>query len=138
MTDLTAAGDSELPTARRESARSAVLWWELRRIPYNLALAVAGMISVSAVYGVFGPLAPPGEDPIEPIALFGLVALYAVCANLAYTIGWISELLWSGGDSSTTRPRRSTLFRLGLAGSIVLTLLPALVSVLAWPFIKGR
>ena len=116
----------------------AIAWWELRRIPFNLALAAAGAASTLAVIGIGDALAKPGEDAIEPLALFVLILGYAVAANALYTLGWISELLWSGGDTARTAPFRPRVFRLGLVFSVVLTLLPGALAALLWLVFQAR
>jgi hypothetical protein len=110
----------------------SIVWWEVRRILFNGVVLVAGLLSVFAVVGLGGTMVPPGQDVIEPVMLFVLVAGYAVAANLFYTLGWLTELLWSGGDTSKTAARRPLIFRLGLIASTVLTLAPGLLMLLFW------
>jgi hypothetical protein len=62
---------------------------------------------------------------------FGAIA-YGVFANLAYTLGWITELLWSWGDTERTEAMRPRIFWVGVAFSVTLTLLPALLVPLIW------
>lgn len=130
--------DAVSPEVQERPSRWSVIgWWELRRIPFNISLAVAGMGSLIAIYSVSAPYIPAGEDFIEPVLLYALVGLYAIGANAGYTFGWISELVWSGGDPSRTRPFRARAYYLGLAGSIVLTLAPAFIAGIAWLFLAG-
>lgn len=110
----------------------AIGWWEIRRIPYNAALAIAGLITISAVFWLGSHFAAPGEDVIEPLVLIAGVALYALGANVFYTLGWISELLWSGGDTSRTEQFRKRVFSVGLLASCLLTLLPAALIPALW------
>jgi hypothetical protein len=63
---------------------------------------------------------------------FVTVVLYALAANLCYTLGWITELLWSWGDTAQTEKTRLKVFRLGLIFSMGLTLLPAIILSLTW------
>jgi hypothetical protein len=82
----------------------AVVWWEIRRIPYNLIMAIAGIAALLVVLEVGSRLARPGEDFIEPVALlFGAVA-YAIMANLFYTMTWITEI--SGAAQTRAAPKR--------------------------------
>ncbi len=67
-------------------AGQCVLWWELRRAPYNLVLAITGLITITVLEVAATKLLTPGEDGIEPMALFILVPLYAIAANIAYTL----------------------------------------------------
>jgi hypothetical protein len=110
----------------------AVVWWEARRLVFNAAVLVAGIVAVLVIAAIGSRYIHPGEDLEEPMAvLFGSV-LYAIAANVAYTLGWISELLWSGGDTSRTEHLRPRVFKVGLWFSVGLTLLPALLVPLAW------
>lgn len=69
------------------------------------------------------------EDMGKP---FLTVILYALAANLCYTLGWITELLWAWGETSRTENIRPKVFRLGLIVSAGVTLLPAIVLTLIW------
>jgi hypothetical protein len=104
----------------------AIVWWEVRRVPFNLALLASGLITVAVALGTGFFL---------PALILG-VAAYAAAANLLYTLGWISELLWSGGDTARTAPFRRRVFRLGLIGSVILTLLPAVLIALVWATLR--
>jgi len=59
------------------------------------------------------------------------VFAYAVGANLCYSLGWITELLWSGGDTALTLRDAQKYFALALF-FVVLTLLPGVFIVIAW------
>src|SRR5258708_22728075 len=101
-------------------AWDAIIWWEKRRIPFNLIVLVAGVASLLVVGLIGSRLVRPGEDIEEPLGiLFGVVG-YAVAANLCYSLGWVTELLWSWGDTSRTEALRPTVYRLGVIAAIVL------------------
>ncbi len=117
-----------------KSSREAIAWWELRRIPFNIAVGVAGLLTVAIMLVIGSLVAAPGEDAVEPVVLIVGVAGYAVAANVLYTLGWITELLWTEGDTSRSAAYRGRIFRLGLACSIGLTLLPGVVLALLWGF----
>ena len=61
-----------------------ILWWELRRILYNLALLVIGTLGVLCMTLVVNGT----EDFISGLAIIGFVFF----ANFFYTFGWIVEL----------------------------------------------
>jgi hypothetical protein len=44
----------------------AIAWWELRRIPFNLALLLAGGASAFTILLVGSRYVKPGEDVVEP------------------------------------------------------------------------
>jgi hypothetical protein len=116
----------------------AIVWWEIRRIPYNIIIFAAGLISVVIIEVIGDWVVKPGEDAVEPLAvLFGAIG-YCVLANLGYTLGWITELLWASGDTEKTQATRPNVFRAGLVFSIGLTVLPALLIPLAWAILGLR
>jgi len=107
----------------------AVVWWEIRRVPFNLALLVVGLASLFASALVGSHVLPPDRDIGKP---FIAVVLYAIGANLCYTLGWVTELVWGWGDTERTREVRAKVFRLGLIFSVSLTCLPAVVLTAIW------
>src|SRR6185503_20909678 len=83
---------SEWMFSVREGERSAtdiILWWELRRIPYNLIVGPTGLISLLLFYFFISRTnaLKPGEDAVEPIALLAA----PVVMNICYTAGWVVE-----------------------------------------------
>jgi hypothetical protein len=113
------------------SARHVIGWWETRRVQFNLIVGSAGIVScvVIAIVGAgsyflfdsdFGLPDPP------VFALFGIL-LYGILANACFTGGWVAELIvrkiWP-----IEADRFATLsFSLGLAFSVLLTLVPGIV-----------
>jgi hypothetical protein len=61
------------------------MWWELRRIPYNLTLLVSGIISILCMSFVVNG----AGDFISGLAIMG----FAFLANFFYSFGWVTELL---------------------------------------------
>lgn len=101
-----------------------IFWWEIRRIQYNLALFGAGVVTIAVILTAGSRYVEHFD--FEPFGIFVGAVLYGLAANAAYTLGWITELLWTA-NSQETAIRRRRMFRLGLLGSLALTLLPALV-----------
>lgn len=100
-----------------------ILWWELRRIPFNIIVGIYGFVCLMIFFvaiGTSGHL-EPGEDAIEPMALF--IAPFVI--NALYTLGWLVEVptrLAAPTLSSAFGPR---LLKLGLGLGMVLITLPA-------------
>jgi len=110
-----------------------IAWWELRRILYNVALLLAGCISIDVVQFVGERNVKPGVDVDAPIGLIFIALIYGFLANVCYTLGWISELLWRPGDDPANAvSRRRKVFWTGTFFSIGLTLLPAVIIPLLW------
>lgn len=100
-----------------------VVWWELRRIPFNLLVALYGVACLAVFHwGIFGSgNLPPGEDAVEPMAL--IAAPFA--ANVCYTLGWLVELQARLLFPSLSPAFGPLLLRLGLALSAILISTPA-------------
>jgi hypothetical protein len=119
---------------RARSSWSIVNWWESRRLAYNLSVGTAGVISIGTIE-IF-QLLPP-HSMLLPIP-WQAVAVYAVLANICYSLGPLAELgirrLWG----EELEPVGPALFRYGFAFSIGLTLLPAGLAPLEWVARLGR
>jgi hypothetical protein len=105
-----------------------ILWWEARRLFFNIVVGIAGVITVftmlfSAMIAekLFNELIGWPDPPI--VAIIGVV-VYAISANVCYTAGWLAELIarevW--GDKAKSFAEIS--FTLGVIFSFLLTLVP--------------
>jgi hypothetical protein len=107
-------------------AREVIVWWELRRPLFNVAVGGAGVFAIGLLVS-FSLLA--GTDcglPDPPLfAVFGIFA-YALIANVCYTGGWIAELLFFKRPDAR-RKFATTAVRWGFAGSMLLTASPGVV-----------
>jgi hypothetical protein len=123
------------PLFRRDapitSTRAAFDWWEARRIPYNLVVGGAGIFTC-AVFTIIG-LASHfffNSDfglPDPPLFAIFMVFLYAFLANVCYSAGWAVELIVRKAWPGEADRFAIIAFSLGLAGSALLTLVPAIV-----------
>lgn len=107
----------------------AIVWWERRRIPYNLVLLATALFSFLLIVIASNHFIAREVDLGSP--LLGAI-VYAVGANLCYTLGWITELLFYSDDPIQPERTRKRIFRLGLIFSILVTLSPALILPLIW------
>lgn len=112
--------------------REAIVWWEKRRILFNLAVLAAGLATGLIIELIGSRLAKPGGDVEEPLGIVAGVIVYALAANACYTLGWITEIIWSGGDIARTEAIRPKAFRIGIIFSVVITLLPGILVPVAW------
>ena len=106
-----------------------VEWWEKRRLPFNLIVGSAGLVSVGIIdlVSVIPPLG--GQMPLipwQPIVAFGILANIFYC--LGPTAEFLIHRLWRGG----ILPTGPGLFRMGLTFSVGLALLPALLFPVMW------
>jgi len=125
----------EVPIGR---SKDVIGWWEARRIPFNLIVGIAGVLScIVAGVVVLGSYFLGNGDfdlPDPPLfAVFGII-LYAIAANVCFTGGWLTEIvvrkIW---------PREAdrfaiTSFSLGLIFSVLLTLTPGILLGIAGIF----
>ncbi|MEP6834870.1 MAG: hypothetical protein ABJB74_15860 [Gemmatimonas sp.] len=108
-----------------ETPQQVIRWWEKRRLAFNVAVGACGLFSLTAMgiaNAIFRGEFFAGPPPLAIIA-------YGVLANILYTTGWFSELLLRPVFGRHTGTVGATLFRYGLAFSVGLTLLPAVLSV---------
>lgn len=105
-----------------------IVWWEVRRILFNLVLLAAGLVTLAMIFFVLTWI-PKSTDGIQ--SLFAIF-LYVISANVIYTLGWISELAWSRGGAALTVQARPKVFRIGLIFSAGITLLPAVLAPAIW------
>ena len=108
-----------------------IAWWELRRIPCNLIVGCVGFVSL-LLFFLFISLAhelKPGEDAIEPMALFMAPILF----NIAYTGGWVAELFLRIVWRERAPVIASAFFKLGLSLSLCIAVSPSVI----WE-IEGR
>jgi hypothetical protein len=122
--------------ARLQSAWQIVGWWEARRIPFNLIVGAAGIVTsvgilVTALISE-RVLGEPIGMPDPPVIAVAGAVLFVLGANACYTGGWIGELLVSLAWPDQSEQFGTLTFTLGLVFAVVVTLSPAvLISGLA-------
>ncbi|MGD2067732.1 MAG: hypothetical protein PVI57_03540, partial [Gemmatimonadota bacterium] len=112
----------------RRTLGGIVRWWERRRLPYNLIVGSAGLVSTAYVsllnVTVWG----------QPLALRGLLPLivaFGVGANVCYALGPVVEAAVEKLSRGRVLPVGPALYRMGLTFSVGLALFPALLATLA-------
>ena len=115
---------------RERTSSEVILWWEYRRILYNLIVGLFGCISlgVMALIEINTPYAADMGSPLFGIILFGLGA------NVFYTGGWMVELLAHGIGKEQTRNLGPRLLLIGLVFSVLLDFIPLVffIANLCW------
>ena len=114
----------------------AIVWWERRRIAFNVVILFAGAFTLLILQILAAILVRFGADVIRPTGILSFVLFYLLGVNICYTLGWVSELLWSDGDTARTELLRPAVYRWGLAFSVAITLLPAIFVPVFW-FMQG-
>jgi hypothetical protein len=108
---------------------SIVVWWEARRLPYNVIVGSAGVLSsLSILANSFVTERVLGEPiglPDPPLFAVIAVIAYGVMANVCFTCGWIAELLARRVWGNRVDAFGEVALTLGTIFSVLLTLLPA-------------
>ncbi|MBY0492821.1 MAG: hypothetical protein K2Y23_01280 [Cyanobacteria bacterium] len=111
------------------SALDIVLWWEARRLLFNLLVGAAGVITcvglvTIAVIGGYISGEPDFGFPDPPIfAILGVIA-FGIMANVCYTGGWIVELIVRRAWPQESQQLATLSFTLGIILAVLVTLLP--------------
>ncbi len=106
-----------------------IKWWEVRRIPFNLAVGTAGIFTLIVILAVAGIASEKFGEPLglpDPpiIAVFAVIG-YGIGANICFTGGWIVEIVVRKIWAERVGAFAQISFALGFAFSVLLTLLPA-------------
>lgn len=116
------------PAPARRSKRAILGWWEKRRLPYNLFVGAAGMITVGFT-SIVAALPPFGSVFFPP---WQAVAMFAFMANVCYTLGPAIEMIVEKIWGRNVLPVGPALYRMGLTFSVGLALLPSLIVGFLW------
>ena len=113
------------------SARDAIGWWETRRVPFNLIVGSAGIVScvIITIVGLGSYFLFDSDFglPGSPLfAVFGIL-FYGIAANVFFTGGWLAELIVRKIWPSEADRFATLSFSLGLIFSVLLTLTPGIV-----------
>ena len=76
--------EDDMLTERKKS--NPFVWWELRRIPFNIVFVIIAEISVQLIH-LFADVGPT-EEAIHPFTLLAIIAVL----NVVYTFCWITEI----------------------------------------------
>src|SRR5215210_8291148 len=99
-----------LPAVRR-SPLGILMWWESRRLVYNVVVGATGVVTLGIISAI--SLIPPGLPGIRP-PLVAILA-YGALANICYTFGPMVEIALQRLWNHKVLPVGPALFRQGLA-----------------------
>jgi len=118
-----------------EKTSQIIWWWEKRRFWFNLVVGFIGLFNCLLMVGIglyteYAAGTPIGI-PDPTMSAIVTILVYGIMANICYTGGWVAELI--ARDIWQARARRfgQITFALGLFFSVLLTLLPAAVCLVA-------
>jgi hypothetical protein len=105
-------------------------WWEARRLKYNLVVGVTGVFSALTCSALLA--APPHSSAPQLRMVLVAAAVYALAANLCYSLGWLSEMAARIVWRERAPDMGPLLFRQGLIFSVGVTLLPIILCGMSW------
>lgn len=110
------------------TALQIILWWEARRIFYNIVVGFAGLITIVVILISAAIAEKLFNEPIglpDPpfLAIVGVI-FYAIAANICYTGGWLAELISHEVWREKAKGFAEIFFTLGIVFSFLLTLIP--------------
>ena len=113
------------------TSREIIGWWESRRIPFNLIVGSAGILTcmIVGIVGLGSEILFSHEFgfPDPPIIALLWIALYAILANVCFTFGWIAELFVNRVWKKEADSFAKLSFSAGLLFAVLLTLLPGVL-----------
>src|SRR6516165_1845830 len=68
-----------------------IRWGEARRSHFNGFVLGVGFASWLLVMTAGSAAVKPGEDFVEPFAMFPLAVICVVMSNVCYTLGWVVD-----------------------------------------------
>jgi hypothetical protein len=113
------------PPAVAAPSKHIILWWERRRLSYNLLVGATAFIAfpIYCIAIASTGILQPGEDIVEPIALMAPFAIIPI--NICYTAGWLVDAPLRSARPSLNPRFTVWLFALGCAFSVFVVSLPA-------------
>jgi hypothetical protein len=111
-------------------------WWEARRVPYNLIVCCAGILTcITLAIFLAGSILLFHQDDVGS-PLVGLIGIfvYAIMANVCFTFGWVTELLVRKAWPRQTDQFATQCFSLGVGVSVLLTLTPGILAIVVGIF----
>ena len=102
------------------SGNDCICWGAARRLLYNLIVlpAFAVRVGLSLILAGQQVLTRPG------LAVSVMAVVFVFGSNFGYTLGWVSELMWTAGQTSITRPYRPLMFWFGTGLTLLICLAP--------------
>ena len=110
-------------TDEERSMGQIILWWEKRRIIYNLIVGFTGFISLLLFFFFIDKsgVIKPGEKAIEPLALL----ISPILINIGYTLGWVVEVILKIYQRNKFQRVSYGLMKAGLLFSLVVVIFPS-------------
>jgi len=114
--------------AEVRSTASIFRWWESRRLSFNVIVGATGLVTLGALKLI--AFLPPLSTNL-PMFWPGVIA-YGLFANMAYSLGFLTEATMQRAWGDETPRVGPYLFRQGLVFSVGLTLFPIALMGIAW------
>jgi hypothetical protein len=121
-----------LLTPPKPEILNIIIWWEIRRILYNLLMLITGIMGLIFLLIIMD--LNKSESSSSEADFVPLLAVLAggIIANICYTIGWIAEIFAYLTWKEKARYFGPILWSFGTIFSIVLCFLPGFLYILSW------
>jgi hypothetical protein len=97
---------------------NVILWWEARRIPYNIFITVVGLINLFC----FNFVVNGAYDFVSGLSIIGFYFM----ANTFYTLGWVTELIIRSFNKGFSAKISIISFKVGIILTIIACFFPTL------------
>ena len=111
----------------KEKWYNVILWWEIRRILFNVVVILGMMISIGLTSVLVDDL-QPGEDLYEPI----IIPIFLFIINGCYTMGWMVHLVGRSLGIKQVDGLAPVGFSIGLGLTVFLLFIPTLIHFGGW------
>lgn len=115
---------------KKEGILSIIIWWEIRRVLYNLIMLIVGIpatILLLIIMEIFNPSALESPDDFVP---FIAIIVSGTLANIFYTFGWITEIFKKLILKDKWPNFGPILWLCGMCFSIIICFLPSVLNLL--------
>jgi hypothetical protein len=121
------------------TTRDVIVWWEKRRLAFNVVVGVSGLVSLVIAVTFLG--LPPRvsvtsfwDYPIPAAGVFVEVVFFGIMANLCYTLGWATELGLRTFSPAAPSRLASLAIKVGFIFSVIVCFSYAGICAAHWVF----
>ena len=106
----------------------AIVWWELRRALFNIAVVISGAAFLMVVELIAGRYVESGQHANDPVLVWLGGACFIIATHACYTLGRVIGSIWREGDTSQID---MSVRRRGEMLSLAVAVMPGVVALAA-------
>lgn len=109
--------------------RDAIVWWEKRRLAFNLFVLAISILALAAFFSLASAVSSyaPEQENVSTAGLMADAIAFPIAVNVLYTLGWIIEAPLRLGAKRNLLRLGPVLLGIGIAASLLISLTPTLV-----------